>query len=576
MPSVLRIAIPSLLPTYLDYLPNWQKVQPGMRVKIPLRNKPCIGIVISKAQDTCVPSAKLKPIIQVIDDAAIIPPALLLLLQWMSQYYHYPMSAVLRVTLPRLVRAAKSLPPDTVEMWRVRRNNLSATELPKQATKQHALLEWLGKLEDVDKTLLDMEFKNWRTPLKALENKGLVECRRVQIKIQAPKVSPTLRYRLNDEQQHAVDAILAAADGFSCTLLDGVTGSGKTEVYLELCEHIVKQRKQVLVLVPEIALIMQTVARFRALFGQWVQVFNSSLTDSERLRTWGFALDGTAQVIIGTRSASFLPFKRLGLIIVDEEHDKSYKQLESLRYHARDVSIKRAQLENIPILLGSATPSLETLHNASSTRYKHLRLMHRVGGARMPQFRIIDVRGQWLDGGLSKSLVRMIAARLDKQEQVLLFVNRRGYAPIMLCRQCGAVLECPHCDARLVYHKLINKLVCHHCHSKMALPQQCPECQSQKLEPIGIGTQQIEEKIRTFFPDARVLRIDTDAVHRKGMLSEYLEQIHSRQVDIIVGTQILTKGHHLPALTLTCIVDVDQGLFSVDFRATERLAQLII
>ncbi len=575
MTSVLRIAIPSLMPDCLDYLPNGQKVQPGMRVKISLRGKDCIGIVISEEQDTEVPVKKLKPIIRVVDKKAVIPDSLLSLLRWVSWYYHYPLGGVLKVALPRLLRLDKSLPPDTIEVWRVCRGRVQDSELPKRAFKQRALLEWLGKLEGADKTLLDIEFKNWRTPLKSLEQKGWVERQQVKIKkhMTAPCSAP--RHKLNADQQKVVKAMLAEFDNFSCTLLEGVTGSGKTEVYLELCEFVLKQKKQVLVLVPEIALTIQTVARFRERFGQSVQVFHSGLSDSERLRIWSFALDGTVRIVIGTRSASFLPFKQLGLIVVDEEHDSSYKQMESLRYHARDMSVKRAQLEGVPILLGSATPALETLHNALDNRYKHQRLMRRAGNAVMPNFHIIDVRGKWLDGGLSEPLIRMIDARIKKQEQVLLFINRRGFAPLIMCRQCGEALTCTHCDAYLVYHKHINKLVCHHCDARFAVPQQCPKCQSDRLEPIGVGTQQIEEKIQTLFPDARTVRIDTDVVRRKDALAQRLEQIHAKQVDIIVGTQILTKGHHLPGITLTCVVDMDQGLFSPDFRSTERLAQLI-
>ena len=575
MTSVLRIAIPSSMPACFDYLPNEQKVQPGMRVKISLRGRDCIGIVISQQQNTEVPVEKLKPIIRVVDKKAVIPVGLLSLLKWVSWYYHYPLGGVLKVALPRLLRADKSLPADTIEVWRVCRDRAQDTKLSKRASKQRALLEWLAKIEGADKTLLDIEFKGWRASLKSLEQKGCVERRQVKIKEQITVPCSAPRHKLNADQQRVVKAMLAECGNFSCTLLEGVTGSGKTEIYLELCEFILAQKKQVLVLVPEIALTIQTVARFRERFGQSVQVFHSGLSDNERLRIWSFALDGTVQIVIGTRSASFLPFKQLGLIVVDEEHDSSYKQMESLRYHARDMSVKRAQLEGIPILLGSATPALETLHNALGNRYKHQRLMRRAGNAVMPNFRIIDVRGKWLDGGLSQPLIRMIDDRIKKQEQILLFINRRGYAPLMMCRQCGEALTCTHCNAYLVYHKHIDKLVCHHCDARFAIPQRCPKCQSDTLAAIGVGTQQIEEKIQTLFPNARTVRIDTDAVRRKDALARQLEQIHAKQVDIIVGTQILTKGHHLPAITLTCIVDVDQGLFSPDFRSTERLAQLI-
>jgi len=575
MSEILRVAVFTELPFCLDYLPNHQSAALGVRVRVPLKSSSCVGLVVGKVQHSEVSADKLKPIIRVIDQEAIVSDSLLSLLQWVAAYYHYPLGGVLKAALPRLVRRARALPPSSVEVWQAAAAAEEISTLPKQAYKQRALLEWLLRLGSADKTLFDIEFKNWRLPLQHLERKGLVERRQItmdKLKVQLP-AAPHLQ--LNAAQQRVVAAVAAEYGRFCCTLLEGVTGSGKTEVYLALCERLLKAGKQVLVLVPEIALTIQTVARFRARFGQGVQVFHSRLSEHERLCTWAFVADGSASIVIGTRSAAFLAFRDLALIIIDEEHDSSYKQVELLRYHARDTLVKRAQLEGLPIVLGSATPALETLHNAAVGRYRHQRLRQRAGSAQMPRFRTINTRGRTLEGGLSRPLLSLIAARISKREQVLLFINRRGYAPLMMCDHCGETLTCEQCDAYWVYHKHIARLCCHHCGAESAPPRECPACGGDTLQTVGVGTQQIEEKLRQLFPAARVLRIDTDALRHKGALAERLEQIHAGQVDIIVGTQILTKGHHLPAITLTCVVDVDQGLFSPDFRSTERLAQLI-
>ncbi len=381
---------------------------------------------------------------------------------------------------------------------------------------------------------------------------------------------------LTPAQRAVADQILAAGDRFQVSLLHGVTGSGKTEVYLEIAAILLATGKQVLVLIPEIGMSPQTVRRFEQRLRQPVAQYHSTLTDAERARTWWRARRGEASVIIGTRSAVWLPLARPGAIIVDEEHDASYKQQEGFRYSARDVAITRAQQEQIPIALGSATPSLETFHNATRGRYAHLNLPVRATGVPMPVLRLIDLRQRALTGGLSQPVIEAIAQRLAAHEQVLVFLNRRGYAPAVLCHACGRVLDCPRCDAHLTYHRDGDRLSCHHCGTQRALPEQCQDCGAAAWVKAGQGTERLVESLKHRFHDAAIVRIDRDSTRRKGALAAALEKAHDGQASILVGTQMISKGHNFPRVTLVCIVDADGALYSADFRAPERLMQLLL
>lgn len=381
---------------------------------------------------------------------------------------------------------------------------------------------------------------------------------------------------LNDEQQIALNAITASLKHFQPFLLEGITGSGKTEIYLRATQEVVKAQRQTLILVPEISLTPQTRERFIERFGEAVICYHSRMPPKERYIAWLTLKEGRAAIVIGTRSSIFLPFTNLGLVIVDEEHDASFKQQEGFRYSARDMAVLRAKLSNCPIVLGSATPAFETIFNAQTGKYRHLTLSTRAIDAQLPTITHLDIRHNKLEGGLSAQLIARIEAHLKQDGQVLLFINRRGFAPTYLCYSCNWMAECPRCDARLTYHQRKKLLICHHCSYESGIPKSCPQCQSEDLHSVGQGTEQIEETLAKRFQDFQIARIDSDATRKKGSLEALLHQAHHKEVPLLIGTQMLAKGHHFPHLTLVAIVDADGGLFSVDFRAVERMAQLLI
>ncbi|MBE8167250.1 MAG: primosomal protein N', partial [Shewanella sp.] len=445
----------------------------------------------------------------------------------------------------------------------------------KRAPAQKRLLETLKAQPMTQLEFNDLELS--KAALKTTQDKGWVDQIERQIQtdlgwrsnltmLEAP-------HRLNKEQAVAV-ATLTSQDGYHCSLLEGVTGSGKTEVYLALLEFILKQGKQALILVPEIGLTPQTISRFKRRFDVTVAVMHSALTDKQRLEAWQLARSGEAAIIIGTRSALFSPMPHPGVIILDEEHDSSFKQQEGVKYHARDLAVMRGHLENIPVILGSATPSLETLQNALSGRYQHLSLTNRAGVAEKVRQGIIDIRDQPLKAGMSASLINEIRIHLDAGNQVLLFLNRRGFSPALLCHECGHLHECDRCDAFFTVHQGLNEIRCHHCGNQYAIPKQCHQCGSTMLIGQGTGTEQLEQALQKEFPKYPVVRIDRDSTRRKGSLESHLNAIHKGEYKILVGTQMLAKGHHFPDVTLVGLLDVDGALFSADFRAPERFGQM--
>ena len=380
---------------------------------------------------------------------------------------------------------------------------------------------------------------------------------------------------LSADQVAALQAFAETPPGFAAFVLQGVTGSGKTEVYLRLIQDCVEAGGQALVLVPEIALTPQTVQRFAARFPR-TAASHSGLTPAQRAALWHRAERGELDVIVGTRSAVFSPLRRLSVIVIDEEHDTSFKQQEGFRYSARDLAVKRARDLGIPVVLGSATPALETLLNVQRGRYRGLQLRSRPGGASLPRLRVQDIRGERLDEGMGAPLLRAIRGRLDAGEQALLFLNRRGYAPTLLCTGCGWVAECPSCDARLTAHLNPRRLICHHCDHHAAWPTKCPSCGRPDLQHQGLGTQRIELALQRHFPDTEIVRVDRDIAGSARRLQAQFDRIRRGEPAILVGTQMLAKGHHFPAVTLSAVLNADGGLLSADFRAPERTAQLIV
>lgn len=565
---VIQVAVPRPLHSVYDYHVDESTGVPkvGARLRVPFGRSEVIGVCISTTVDT--PHDNTKAVLEILDPDAAIAEELLDLAQWMSGYYHYPLGEVLATILPSAARKGSDFeikPPPPPDLWHL----LDPSAASPRAKTQQAFVQHM-QLAGAPVTGPDLESAGFNRPmLRKLETLGVVERKH---STDSTALDPPLT--ATPEQAQAIEAVTKTKQ-FATFLLEGVTGSGKTEVYLQVIAPVLEQGKQVLVLVPEIALTPQTLARFENRFAG-VGIMHSGLTDQQRLQTWLRCRSGDIRVLIGTRSAVFTPFADLGLIIVDEEHDSSYKQQEGLRYSARDLTVKRAQSANIPLLLGSATPSLESLYNVQRGRYRHLEITQRAGGALMPSFDVIDMRGQSLRGGFSDTLIRIIRQHLAATGQVLIYLNRRGFAPTLLCQSCGWQCVCSDCDAKLTLHRRPEQMVCHHCSLRFALPERCEHCGHTDLLPIGVGTQRAEETLAELFPGVPLYRIDRDTTRTTNQLNSQLEQIHQGRPCIMVGTQMLAKGHHFPQVTLVAVVNADAGFLSPDFRAPERTAQLIV
>jgi primosomal protein N' (replication factor Y) len=580
--AILRLALPSPLRRLFDYrLPagvERSALQPGMRLRVPFGSRQMIGVLIEVVDHSDVPADKLKPALALLDQQSPMPPSLFKLCLWTSQYYQHGLGDTLSWALPVLLRQGEPAESRQERFWQVAPDASIDDPRIARAPKQREALTTLAQHpHGVAHQLLDKLELN-KSSLNLLLEKNLVQ---VEVRSHAPVArherwlaQPELP--LNTEQRAAYQAIRAGFDSFHAFLLAGVTGSGKTEVYLQLIRETLEAGKQALVLIPEINLGPQTLARFEQRFNARIALVHSAVNDRERLDAWLAARDGEADIIIGTRSALFTPMKHPGLIIIDEEHDGSYKQQEGLRYHARDLALVRARQENIPIVLGSATPSLESLHNAYTGRYGLLRLTQRAGGAQQPRFLRLDVKSRPMDSGISGPMQQAIGQTLAAGQQVLVFLNRRGYAPTLLCHDCGWLSGCPRCDARMTVHQRSGELRCHHCGHAERVPRQCPSCHQVDLRPVGAGTERAEDRLAILFPDYPVLRVDRDSTSRKDAMNQLFATVQRGQPCILVGTQMLAKGHHFPRVTLVSILDADGGLFSGDFRAAERMAQLIV
>ncbi|MDC8832352.1 primosomal protein N' [Alteromonas gilva] len=576
---IIDVAVPVPLRQTFSYSSE-QLVAVGARVKVPFGRRQLVGVVVasraepehSSENDTPV---KLKAIAEVLDNSPLFNTTLIALAQWLSGYYHHPIGEVWATLMPSKLRKGALL-SDAQPGWMLSEEGHDPKAIAGlRGKKQQQCLELLnqGPLASDE---VKAQFS--AAVIKALEDKGLIEA----TLITHPPAGDWQHFTLQQtpptastEQGVAIAAINQQPGQFVPYLLDGVTGSGKTEVYLQVIEPVLRQGRQVLILVPEIGLTPQTVGRFERRFGIAVGVLHSQMTDTARLQVWQQARRGDIGIIIGTRSAIFTPLKSPGMIIVDEEHDESFKQQDGLRYHARDLAVKRAHNEQVPLILGSATPSLESLNNALNKRYTHLTLQHRAGGASHTQLKVLDSRDQPLHAGIAQGLISIMRSHLQQGNQVLVFLNRRGFAPAVLCHHCGQSVDCASCERPFTYHKSQGRLQCHHCGASRRMPTQCGSCHSADLQTSGIGTEQLEQGLGKLFPDIAQVRIDSDAVKGKDKLINRLDEINARKYQLLVGTQILSKGHHFPHVTLVVVLDCDGALFSADFRAAEKLAQLI-
>lgn len=578
----LRIALPSPLRRLFDYRAPAQipesAWQPGVRVRVPFGRREMIGILVETATTTNVPTDKLKDALELLDSQPLLPDDIMRLCLWAAQYYQHSLGDTFSWALPTLLRQGEPAEARQKKIWQAKRPLNLEDPLLIRAPRQLAAIKVLAQhSQGIAHERLE-QFGISKDSVTALLKKGLVTQHLLQLQ-DTPHKTPSLaqpELPLNDEQQAAFNAIHANQKTFKTYLLAGITGSGKTEVYLQLIRETLAAGQQVLVLIPEINLGPQTLERFTKRFNARIALLHSHVNDRERLEAWLAARSGHADIIIGTRSALFTPLQQLGLIIIDEEHDSSYKQQEGLRYHARDLALVRARAANVPVVLGSATPSLESLHNAHSGRFALLRLNKRAGGAIQPKFIRLDVRSLPLDSGISAPLQKEIRKTLEAGQQVLVFLNRRGFAPVLMCNDCGWMSQCSQCDARLTLHQRYNELRCHHCGHVEIRPHHCPSCNKIDLRPVGAGTERAEERLQILFPNTPVLRIDRDSTARKGSMDALLGTINSGDPCIMIGTQMLAKGHHFPRVTLVAILNADGGLFSADFRAGEKMAQLIV
>ena len=579
--NIVRVALAVPLPRFFDYLyaPDLTPIVGG-RVLVPFGSQKRVGIVVDLPASSDVAKEKLKPIIDVLDADSLFNSTTWDWLAWSANYYRAALGDVLFQALPVKLRNGESAVKNDRTFGRITglgKQALKSGEL-KRAKKQIEALNLL-LMQNLEKGNNEISSAVW----SALKGKDYIEEIIVPTEQKSwqqalgnnPLVNLDNRLTLNKQQALAFSQLLFQ-EGFNVWLLEGVTGSGKTEIYLQYIEEVLKKGKQVLVLVPEIGLTPQTVRRFQARFNVEIDVLHSNLNDTQRLHVWERARTGQSAIVIGTRSALFTQFSDLGLIILDEEHDGSFKQQDGWRYHARDLGIVLAQKLNIPILLGSATPSLESVNNVQNGKYRHLVLSKRAGNATALRQFVIDLKHQRIQNGLSEPLLQRMQEHLEKGNQVLLFLNRRGFAPVLLCHECGWIDECHHCEKPYTYHQHQRVLRCHHCGAQKTVPMQCGHCGSTHLVTTGLGTEQLEETLKARFPQYNIARIDRDSTARKGKLEGYLEDIQQGKSQILIGTQMLAKGHHFPNVTLVALVNVDNALFALDFRAEERLAQLYV
>ncbi len=574
--QIVRVALDIPLSTVFDYfLAENLTVVAGQRVVVPFGRKQMVGVVMEVGANTELPATKIKEVAQTLEDVAPMPEELLKLLRFCSDYYHHPIGMTVMAALPTRLRSQLPVALRQTLTYALSESgrSLILAEFPKRKIVQLRILQAL-QTYSLSAAQIKMLSPTAPAALKILLASGWVEA--TMTALSNANFTFAEEYQLTDEQQAAVDAV-NQTQGYQTFLLHGVTGSGKTEVYVHLLHQVLQRGGQVLLLVPEINLTPQLENYFRSRFPDTELVsLHSGLSDGERTQNWLLAQAGHARIILGTRLAVFTPLPQLTLIIVDEEHDASFKQQDGLRYSARDVAIFRANERGVPIVLGSATPSLESYYNASSGRYTLLKLTERASKlAQLPSVRCINISNAKLADGISQPLSTALSERLQRGEQSLIFINRRGYAPVLMCTACGWLSGCPNCAGKMVLHLKDGRLRCHHCGHQTRVPHACPSCGNADLQPVGLGTQRIETALQEHFPEARILRVDRDSTRNKGTWNAMRKQIQDEAVDMLVGTQMLAKGHDFHNLTLVCVLNPDSALYSGDFRASEKLfAQL--
>ncbi|HKM16460.1 MAG TPA: primosomal protein N' [Marinospirillum sp.] len=590
---LIQVALATPLRRLFDYWPVAGEPLPavGVRVKVPFGNRQMIGLVMGQVAASDLPNNRIKAALAYLDTKPLFTQHHLDFLRWVASYYHQPMGEVLQAALPALLRQGQNLHPPQEPRWELTELGKTTPLSELQRAPRQANLLKLLQTSAQPKTQKALQAEGYSLAmLQALQTKNLIALQKLATKTQGiglpqlpldehlPKsVLAEVPLTLTAEQQQVMQILTKKLGTFSPALLQGVTGSGKTEIYLQLIQQLLEAGQQVLVLIPEIGLTPQTLKRFEQRFNRRVVSMHSAMTDKERLDAWRSAMQGRAAVVLGTRSAIFTPLPKLGLIIVDEEHDTSFKQQDGLRYQARDLAVLRAKQENIPILLGSATPALETLVKAKDGAYLWLHLRQRPAqGVKVPEPKLLDIRNRKLFGGFSEPLLLAMDKHLKADNQVLVLLNRRGFAPVLMCTGCGWIAGCLHCDSRMTWHKEPPKLHCHHCDQQQPLPTSCPQCVDGELKPLGVGTERAEEVLLERYPDIPVIRLDRDSVRNRNDLAAKLEQIARQRPAILLGTQMLAKGHHFPDVTLATLLNADHGLYSSDPRAMERTAQLII
>ncbi len=598
---LVRVAVPTPLRRCFDYLlgaadtarfADAPATLPGRRVRVPFgRSRSAVGVIVDTPAESDAPPDRLRQVQAVVDSEPLLPAELLALLQWAADYYHHPPGEVLAAALPGPLRRGETPGAARREAWRLTAAGRAAdgAALRRRAPRQADVLAVFAAGETLGGEAIEAAAgPGWRPTLRRLLEKGLVEAvacdplarpgddaGAVAHTSAAAPAAAQAGPALNPQQSAAAARIVAALGGYRGFLLHGVTGSGKTEVYLHAIREVLARGRQALVLVPEIGLTPQLVARLESRLATPVAVLHSQLAAGNRADAWLRARDGRAGVVLGTRSGVFAPLAAPGLIVVDEEHDASLKQQDGFRYNARDLAVLRARRLGVPVVLGSATPAFESLYNVGRERYEVLRLTQRAGSGVPPTVRLVDLRRDPAEGGLTRALRERMRSHLAEGAQVLLFLNRRGFAPVWMCVACGWSAQCSRCDARLTYHQRAGRLTCHHCGHERPVPAQCPDC-GDRPRPIGAGTEQIEQAIAGHFPDVELVRVDRDSTRRRGELEARLASITRGESRILIGTQMLTKGHDFPGVSLVGVLNADGGLFSTDFRAAERLAQLIV